>query len=93
MDRKTVKKAVALRYGDNDTAPRVVATARGYLADKMIQIAEKYDIPLYYSPEVVEKLAYLDIGQEIPLELYEAIAQIYAFLVKIDAELETDRHE
>ena len=93
MDRNTIKKAVALKYGDKDAAPRILAAARGYLADRIIQAAEKFDIPLFYSPEVVEKLVYLDIGQEIPAELYEAVAEIYAFLVKIDAEMEIDKHE
>lgn len=82
MDRKT---AVALRYlQEKDSAPKVIATGRGKIAQKIIEIAREYGIPIYEDPEVVEVLSQLEIGMEIPPELYEVIAEILAFVYSLD---------
>jgi flagellar biosynthesis protein len=84
---KTEKKAVALKYDENrDDAPRIIAVGEGYLAEKIIEIAEKENIPLVENTEVVSKLVHLPVGVEIPQELYEAVARIIIFIYKLEQE-------
>jgi len=81
MNRKT---AVALRYLKEDSAPRIIASGHGKIAQKIIEIAQENDIPIYEDPEVVEMLARLEVGIEIPSELYEVVAEILAFVYSLD---------
>ncbi len=75
------KKAVALRYKlSEDNAPKVVAKGRGFLADKIERLAEEYDIHIERDSELAESLYKLNLNQEIPEELYEAIAKILAYI-------------
>ncbi len=80
-------QAVALGY-DRDTmsAPQVLASGRGYIAERIIEIAREYNIPVEKDPVLAEALGQLDMGQEIPPELYRVVAEILAFI------METDRH-
>jgi flagellar biosynthesis protein len=71
------KKAVALQY-DGNTAPTVTASGEGALADEIIALARDLKIPLYENAELTEMLATLDLGDQIPHELYIIIAQIIA---------------
>lgn len=78
------KKAVALKYEpQKDKAPKVVAKGRGYIADKIIQIAKQYGVPLREDETLVEILSKLDMYEEIPVELYKAVAEILVFVYKI----------
>lgn len=72
------QKAVALKY-DFQSAPTVTAKGSGYLAEKIMQVAEENEVLLHKSPELVEILATLEIGDEIPETLYLAVAEIIAF--------------
>jgi flagellar biosynthesis protein len=72
------RKAVALNY-DYQGAPRVVAKGAGLVADKIMQVAEENGIVLHKSPELVEVLSHLELGDEIPEALYLAVAEIIAF--------------
>jgi flagellar biosynthesis protein len=78
------KRAVALRYNaEKDTAPRVAAKGSGKVAEKILQIAEEYNIPIKDDPQLVEVLSTLDLYQEIPPELYRAVAEILAFVYRM----------
>lgn len=78
------KKAVALKYEtQKDNAPKVVAKGRGYIADKIIQIAKQHGVPLKEDEALVEILSKLDMYEEIPVELYKAVAEILVFVYKI----------
>jgi flagellar biosynthesis protein len=80
------KKAVALRYDSaKDTAPKIVASGKGLLAEKILELARKENIPVYKDPHLVEALIQLDINVEIPPELYRAVAEILAFIYTVDA--------
>lgn len=70
--------AVALEY-DGDNAPRVTASGRHELADKIIELAKHHGVPLQQDKELVEILAQLPTGEEIPEELYRAVAEVIAF--------------
>jgi flagellar biosynthesis protein len=78
------KKAAALRYRHHqDRAPTVVAKGRGVIADKIIEVAERHHIPLKRDPHLIEVLSKLDLDEEIPAELYRAVAELLAFLYRM----------
>jgi flagellar biosynthesis protein len=78
-------KAAALAYnGAEDSVPRVVASGRGLLAERILDEARKHNISVYKDPLLVEALVQLDVGQYIPPELYEAVAKILAFIYYLD---------
>lgn len=70
--------AVALEF-DGDSTPVVNARGIGVIADEIIKIAEQHGVPLQKDSELIEVLADLNIGDEIPENLYAAIAEIIAF--------------
>ncbi len=72
------KSAVALHY-DEKNAPRITAKGRGEIAEKIIALAEQHHVPLHEDQELVALLAQLDLGDEIPRELYIAVAEVLAF--------------
>jgi len=72
------KKAVALHY-DFHGAPKVSAKGSGLIAERIMQVAEENDIVIHKSPELVEVLSSLELGDEIPEALYLAAAEIIAF--------------
>ncbi len=82
------KKAAALRYDrGRDSAPRLVAKGRGYLAEKIIEIAKERGIPIHEDRELVEILSTLDLYREIPPELYRAVAEILAYIYRVSKKL------
>ncbi|HHN63894.1 MAG TPA: EscU/YscU/HrcU family type III secretion system export apparatus switch protein [Nitrospirae bacterium] len=82
------KKAAALRYDrGRDSAPRLVAKGRGYLAEKIIEIAKERGIPIQEDRELVEILSTLDLYREIPPELYRAVAEILAYIYRVSKKL------
>ena len=80
------KKAVALFY-DGVTAPALSAKGTNELAEDIIALAKEHDIPIHEEPELVELLATLKLGEEIPRELYVAVAQVIAFAYVIKGKL------
>lgn len=70
--------AVALHYSRSD-APRVVAKGGGAVAENIIAIAKQHGVPLEEDAALVAALAQIDLGREIPRELYVAVAQVLAF--------------
>lgn len=79
------KKAAALGYDEKrDFAPRVIAGGRGAVAEEIIRLARELDIPIREDPDLVEILAALDVGKEIPEELYQVVAEILAFIYEMN---------
>ena len=77
--------AVALRYlREKDQAPRVVAKGRGSLAEKIIQLAQKNNVPVHQDSDLVEVLVRLELDQFIPADLYQAVAEILSYLYRIN---------
>ena len=82
------KKATALRYDANtDTAPRVTAKGYGILAEKIIELARKEGIPIREDPDLIEALIQLDFHEEIPPVLYKSVAEILAFVYRLNRRL------
>lgn len=84
MDEPTT--AVALRYApETGAAPKVVAKGEGFLADEILRVARENDVPLRRDPALAGALATLDIGRQIPPELFRAVAEVLAFVYKMNA--------
>lgn len=78
-------KAVALLYDKKQSdAPRVVATGKGLVAEKIIETAREAGVHIHEDPDLVELLAKIPLGQEIPVELYQTIAEVLAFVYQIN---------
>lgn len=76
------KKAVALKYDERQSAaPVVVASGMGHLAEKMVEIANENGVPVYEDNSLATVLSQLDLGREIPEELYKAVVDIYAYFL------------
>ncbi len=76
--------SVALRYSDDRAAPYVVAKGADHIAMKIREIAKEHDIPLYEDPPLTRQLYYnVDLDDEVPLDLYEAVAKIIAYVYNI----------
>ena len=83
------KKAVALKYErGKDKAPKVIAKGKGHIGEKIIQIAKEHNIPIKEDPVLVEALSQIEINQEIPPELYKAVAEILAFIYRQTKKIE-----
>lgn len=89
MNERTKKnKAVALRYNnEKDPAPRLVAKGSGVIAEKIIEAALKAGVPVQEDPELVALLMKLDIDRIIPPEMYVAVAEILAFIYKVNSKV------
>lgn len=79
------RTAVALAYGAKDTAPRVVAKGYGLLADTIVRTAREHGLYVHESPELVSLLMQVDLDQRIPAQLYQAVAELLAWLYKLEA--------
>ena len=82
--RNPSKKAVALQYGPGDGAPVIVASGMGYMAEKIVEVAADSGVPIYEDNSLATILTQLQLGQEIPEELYKAIVEIYVYFLHFD---------
>ncbi|GEB30979.1 MULTISPECIES: EscU/YscU/HrcU family type III secretion system export apparatus switch protein [Brevibacillus] len=79
------KQAVALKYQAGVMeAPKVVAKGKGFVAENILKTAKENDIPIQEDPSLVEVLGKLDLDQQIPPELYQVVAEILAFVYRLD---------
>lgn len=79
-----VKQAIALEYQPGDLAPKVIATGKGALAEKIIEKAKESDVPLHQDSKLAGTLSKLEIGDYIPPELYEVVAEILVFVDEME---------
>ena len=80
------KKAAALKY-DGKTTPKVVAKGEGMVAQQIIEVAERHDVFIHQDPVLVNVLAQLELGDEIPENLYLAVAKIISFVYLLEEKL------
>lgn len=78
------KTAVALSYSTDEKAPKVVASGQGYLADKIIDVAQQENVPIHEDKKLAKTLSKLDIGEFIPPELYGVVAEILVYVDNMD---------
>lgn len=77
-------EAIALSYEAGDEAPKVIATGRGYVAEKILDKAREANVPIHKDEKVANALADLPLGEYIPKELYEVVAEILVFVGDMD---------
>ena len=74
--------AVALRYERGDEAPVVVASGRGHVGQKIIDVAHEHGVPLEQNPDLAEALSTIELDSQIPEPLYKAVAEILGFILR-----------
>ena len=80
--------AVALRFDEErDVSPRVIARGAGLVAEKIVETARQHNIPIRDDPDLTEALSQLDLGQVIPPELYPAVAEVLAYIYRINGKV------
>ena len=88
--RKRIYKrpaAAALHYDPlKSEPPQVLATGRGVTAEQIVRVAKEHGVPLYEDAGLVEALAHLDVAEHIPRELYAVVAEVLAYVYRVDAE-------
>lgn len=89
---KLTQKAVALAYEQNkQRAPKVLAKGEGLLAQRIIEKAKEYDIPLFQSQALVDSLINLEIDEEIPPKLYQAVVEVFIWLYKTESKAQISK--
>lgn len=84
-EENKIKKASALSYTPGeDSAPKVVASGKGVIAEKIIEKAKEIKIPVYEDEHLAEALSHISFGEEIPKELYEVVAEVLSFISRLD---------
>lgn len=79
------KSAVALGYdASSDEAPRVAAKGSGLLAERILELAREHGVPVHDDPDLVALLSELELGTEIPENLYRAVAEVLAFVYRLN---------
>lgn len=84
MPGEKPKTAVALAYEPGETAPKIIAAGKGVIAEKIIEKAKESEIPFYRDDKLADTLSKLEIGANIPPELYEVVAEILVFVDDMD---------
>jgi len=85
-DKPTGKKAVALLYDPNKAAaPKIVASGANLIAEKIIALASEAGVHIKEDRDLVELLAKVPVGAEIPAELYQTIAEVLAFVYSVNS--------
>lgn len=79
-----LKQAIALEYDLEDQAPTVIASGRGALAERIIEKAQQANVPIHQDGKLANTLSKLEIGDMIPPELYEVVAEILVFVDAMD---------
>ena len=83
-DKNKPKQAIALEYNPEEDAPKVIASGRGQLAERIIEKAKESDVPIHRDDKLAGTLSRLEIGDMIPPELYEVVAEILIFVDSMD---------
>lgn len=78
------QSAIALEYGEGDIAPKVIASGKGYLAEKIVETAKDYDIPVHKDVKLAKSLSNIEIGEYIPRELYQVVAEVLVYVDAMD---------
>ncbi len=85
VKRKPTTKAIAIVYNENESAaPKVVASGKGVIAEKIIATAKEAGIHIQEDANLVELLSKISVGDEIPTELYQTVAEVLAFVYQIN---------
>lgn len=85
-NRENPQQAIALRYEPKkDQAPKLVGKGKGHLAEKILELARQHNIPIRQDKNLVQILSRLELNQEIPADVYKAVAEILAFVYRLSS--------
>ena len=85
MKKQTTEKAVAILYdSQNSPSPKVIASGKGEIAKRIIETAKQSGVHIQEDANLVELLSKIDIGDEIPTELYQTVAEVLAFVYQVN---------
>ncbi len=88
QERGNLRKAVALTYDEEERlAPRVVAKGTGAVAGRILNSAQEHGIPIYQDKTLTSMLMAVELDREIPPELYQAVAEVLAYIYRLDQRL------
>lgn len=83
--KHTRKEAIALSYDANaGDAPKVVAKGKGKIAENILDKAKEHHVPIQEDPTLVELLGQLEVDETIPEQLYQAVAEVFAYIYQVD---------
>ncbi len=92
MDK--VDKAVALKYNQkSNLAPKVVAKGQGEIAKKILQKADEFEIPIFKNRALAESLLKLDVDEQIPPNLYKAVAEVFVWLMSAEQKAQLSKRD
>lgn len=83
-NKNKIKQAIALEYDPSEDAPKVIASGRGALAERILEKAKESNVPIHRDDKLADTLSRLEIGEMIPPELYEVVAEILIFVDAMD---------
>ena len=83
-EKKKIKQAIDLEYDPHEDAPKVIASGRGAVAERIIEKAKEAAVPVHRDDKLADTLSRLEIGEMIPPELYEVVAEILVFVDAMD---------
>lgn len=84
-DTDRPKKAIAIQYDkDKGDAPLVLASGKGQIAEQIIKAAREAGLEITQDADLAEMLAHVPVGTEIPVELYQAVAEVLAFVYRVN---------
>lgn len=93
MEERENKTAVALSYEQGDAAPKILATGKGYVAEKIIEVAHEENVPVHKDEKLASTLSKLEIGDYIPPELYGVVAEILVFVDRVEGIKKNERNK
>jgi flagellar biosynthesis protein len=82
--KNKLKKAAALSYEQGETAPKITALGKGEVAERIIKTAKENNVPVFEDSGIIDTLIQLDIGEQIPQELYSVVAEVLVFIASLD---------
>lgn len=85
--------AAALKYDPvGDEAPQLIASGRGLIAEEIVRLAKEHKIPLHEDAQLVEALSRLELTESIPRELFAVVAEVLAYVFRVDAQASRRSH-
>jgi flagellar biosynthesis protein len=84
--------AASIKYDVKDSAPRLTAYGQGFLADKILEIASVAGVPLYKEEALAGQLGKVEIGREIPPEMYGVVAEVLSFIYGLSCKEGDEKH-
>ncbi len=84
IEKNKLKKAVAIKYDDSMVAPKVVASGQGIVAERIEELGKENKVQVIQDEKLVNELSRVDIGDNIPPDLYEVVAQLLVFIGDLD---------